>query len=341
MAKAKAKSSSLVMMSDIAALAGVSESTVSRALAGSSLISEKTRQRVVKIAQRHGYAVNPAARSLRRGLSHTIAVMIPLRHAHNQHFSDAFFADMLANLADAVNARGYDLLLHRVSEGEANWVEQPIQSRRADGAIVIGQSLEHKALDQAAVRGVPFVVWGARLPEQHYVSIGTDNFLGGKLATEHLIQRGRKRIAFLGDRRAPEVGERHRGYLKALADSDIRADRKLQLEIPFGADEALRSLSDLVRSGVSLDGVVAASDTIAMSAIRALTESGLKVPADVGVVGFDDVAMASYTLPPLTTIRQEIAPGAVLLVDKLLAILAGEPAQSQQMKPKLVVRAST
>lgn len=328
-------------MADIAAYANVSEGTVSRALAGSPLVAEKTRERIVRIAKKHGYAVNPTARSLRLGQTQTIAVTIPLRHTAGQHVSDPFLADMLAHLADALEAREYDLLLSRVAGRAENWIEAPIRARRADGVIIIGQSLEHRAIEDAARKGVPLVVWGAKMPRQRYVSVGTDNLAGGAMATRHLLERGRKNIAFLGDRRVPEVAQRYSGYTAALEQAGLKPNPGLDLPIPFGAEDALKALGDMVRSGRRIDGVVAASDVIAMSAIRALVEARLKVPDDVSVVGFDDLAIARYTSPPLTTVRQDVVTGARLLVDKLLAIMAGQRPESEQMQPELVARSSS
>jgi DNA-binding LacI/PurR family transcriptional regulator len=201
--------------------------------------------------------------------------------------------------------------------------------------------MEHKAIETAARDGVPLVVWGAKLPRQRYVSIGTDNLAGGDMATRHLLERGRRHIAFLGDRRVPEVAQRFSGYTKALEQAGLKPNPGLNLPIPFGAEDALKALGDMVRSGRRIDGVVAASDVIAMSAIRALVEAGIRVPEDVSVVGFDDLAIARFTSPPLTTIRQDVVTGARLLVDKLLAIMAGQKAETEQMQPELVVRSSS
>lgn len=330
-----------LVMSDIASLAKVSKSTVSRALAGNPLISERTRERIMQLARDHGYAINPVARSLRLGQTRTIAVLIPLRHAPQQHVYDPFFTEMLAHLGDALGARGYDLLLSKVIDTATNWIEEPIRTRRADGAIVIGQSLEHKAMNTAAASGIPFVVWGAKLPRQKYISVGTDNFEGGALATRHLLDRGHRKIAFLGDHRAPEVFERYRGHVAALDASRLKPNPELDLPVPFGAEEALQALLDLFRRNVSIDGIVAASDLIAMSALRALNEAGKRVPEDVAIVGFDDISLAAYTNPPLTTIRQSIAVGATLLVDKLLDILAGKRVDCEQIAPVLVTRSTT
>ena len=330
-----------LLMSDIAAIAKVSKSTVSRALAGSPLISERTRERIIQIAQSRGYAVNPAARSLRMGQTNTIAVLIPLKHAPRQHVYDPFFTEMLTHLGDALGARGYDLLLSKVTDTSANWLEEPIRSRRADGVIVIGQSLEHKYMNAAAASGAPFVVWGAKLPRQRYVSVGTNNWEGGAMATRHLLERGRRRIAFLGDHRAPEVLERYRGYTAALAASRLQPNPDIDLPVPFGAEETLQALHELFRSHIPVDGIVAASDVIAMSALRALDEAGMRAPNDVSVVGFDDITLAAYTTPPLTTVRQDIAKGASLLVEKLLCLLQGDVAETAQMPPNLIVRSTT
>lgn len=338
---AKKPTPSSIIMSDIATLAKVSKSTVSRALAGSPLISEETRTRIIGLARTHGYAVNPVARSLKMGRTQTIAVMIPLRHAPKQHVYDPFFAEMLAHLGDALNAKGYDLLLHRVGDKSEDWLDQPIRSRRADGAIVVGQSLEHKALNMAADRGIPFVVWGALLARQKYICVGTNNFEGGVIATHHLLERNRRHIAFLGDHRAPEVAERYRGYIHALTANGIVPDATLDLSVPFGAEDVFQVLKTLCRSKTHFDGIVAASDVIAMSAIGALSALGRSVPQDVSVIGFDDIRVARYASPPLTTVHQSVGEGAEQLVERLLDLLAGRPAKSTQIAPRLVVRESS
>lgn len=327
-------------MADIARLAGVSESTVSRALAGSKLIAEATRARIQGIASEAGYVVNPVARGLRSRQTRVIAVAIPLVHERDQHLSDPFMMSMLALLADALGDRGYNMLLHKIAVHEDGWVRRLQHWGRADGVILIGQSFEHAAINEAARAGLALAAWGTQLKAQRYPSIGTDNRLGGQLATEHLIAHGRRRIAFLGDERLPEVARRFDGYRAALRAHGVRRDAALHVRSAFAAEDAYRAACALIGNGAAFDAVVAASDVIAMNAIRAIVESGRRVPQDVSVVGFDDILLAQYAQPALTTVRQDIASGAASLVDTVLAAIKGEPTQSLMLEPTLIVRAS-
>lgn len=329
-----------LQMADIAKLAGVSESTVSRALANSPLIAESTRTRIQQLAEEAGYVVNPVARSLRSRQTGVITVAIPLVHEQDQPLSDPFMMTMIALLADALSAHGYHILLAKIASHRDGWVRRLLQPGRCDGVILIGQSLEHAAINEAARAGIPLVAWGAQLPAQRYRTVGTDNRLGGRIATEHLLRHGRRRIAFFGDERLPEVGHRYEGYRSALQDAGLRALPELHVRSHFVAEEAYRSARELIGRGVEFDGLTAASDLIAISAIRALTESGLRVPQDVSVVGFDDVLLAEHSHPPLTTVRQSLAEGARALVDTVIAAIRGEDTTSTLLAPTLVVRAS-
>lgn len=327
-------------MADIARVAGVSESTVSRALADSPLISEKTRKHIQQLAASAGYVVNPVARSLRAGQTQVIAVAIPLVHERTQHLSDPFMMTMLALLADALGDRGYNMLLTKIAEHEDGWVRRLQQQGRADGVILIGQSFEHAAINEAARAGLAVVAWGTQLKAQHYASVGTDNRLGGRMATEHLIAHGRRQIAFLGDERPPEVAHRFEGYKAALREQGLRRQPALHVRSPFDAHEAWLASRALIELGQPFDAIVAASDVIAMSAIRALSEAGRRVPQDVSVVGYDDILLAQYAHPPLTTVRQDFAEGARALVDRVIAAINGQPASSLALQPQLIVRAS-
>ena len=328
-------------MKDMAALAGVSESTVSRALADHPSIAAKTRERIKALARQHGYFVNPVARSLRSRQTRTIAVVIPLFHDVAQHLSDPFFSLILGHLADAASARGYDMLLSKVFDRDQEWVSRAVDQRRADAVIVIGQSLGHDAIDAAARRGTPVVAWGAKINTQSYVSVGSDNRMGGDLAASHLLDAGRRRLAFLGDRRLPEIGQRFEGFVEAHRRRSLAWDPSLVIDSHFEPEEAYRETGPLVQRAPELDGVVAASDLIAISMIRVLREAGRSTPDQVGVVGFDDTPVAAYTHPSLTTIRQDVKRGAEVLVTSVLQIAAGEAVESTELPVALVIRGST
>ncbi len=325
-------------LTDLALAAGLSKSTVSRALAGNPVINAETRARVMALAAEHGFQVNQVARNLRLKRTQAIGVVLPLGHETGQHPSDPFFITMLGHLADALTERGHDLLLSRVIPTDETWLARLIASGRTDGLIIIGQSDQAAVIDRAAAGFLPIVVWGAQLPGAAHCTVGTDNHRGGMLATQHLIAQGRRRLAFHGNPDVPEIGDRFAGFTAACAEAGI-AGRLLPVHLTPSAAYAM--IAEDLATGPVPDGIVAASDTIAMMAIRVAAERRLRVPEDIAVTGYDDVTLAAHTSPPLTTVRQDLARGAALLVELLFRRLAGEAAPSIVLPPTLVVRGST
>lgn len=331
--------SSFGSIADVARAAGVSASTVSRALAGSDKISAKTRDRIGELARAHGFKINRTARALRLQRAQAVGLVLPMGHETGQHLSDPFLNTIIGHVADAVTARGYDLLLSRVIPVDDGWLDRIVDSGRVDGVILIGQSDQTAILDRVATRFAPLVVWGANDSAHRHLTVGSDNRLGGELAARHLIERGRKRLLFLGNPQAPEIGQRREGFLDACRDAGI-GDAARTLATHLTIDETYAGLADHLANHPAPDGIVAASDIMAMGAIRALSERRIRVPEDVAVVGYDDVLLAAHTTPALTTIRQQIVQGAALLVELLFRRMAGEDAQSVVLAPELVIRGS-
>jgi DNA-binding LacI/PurR family transcriptional regulator len=326
---------------DLAKLAGVSAATVSRALAGKEVVSSKTAERIRKLAEEHGFQPSSLARNLRIRRRGAIGVVIPLGHERGQHISDPFFMTLIGHLADELTERGFDLVLSRVIPDRDDWLQKMIDADRVDGFIVIGQSDQSPILDAAARSYLPMVAWGAFVQGQIHCSVGTDNYLGGRLATAHLIERGCRNIAFFGSTRGIELSLRLEGARAAVAEAKgkvqlVETPTHLSAELS-GADIA----AFLDGAAQSPDGVFAASDLIAMTAIQVLAGRGLSVPGDVKVIGYDDLPLASSSVPPLTTIRQDIAAGAAHLVDSLLKRIEGRQTGSVVLNPELVVRSST
>lgn len=328
-------------MADIARLAGVHVSTVSRALAGNPLVESAQREKILKIAQERGYVPNTAAANLRLRRTQTLSVVIPLHHEAGQALTDPFFISMLGHLADEITQRGYGMYLKKVLPPATNWLQELVRSHRADGVIVIGQSTEHAAIESVSKTYHPLVVWGGHLQQQSYCTVGSDNVGGARAAVEHLIQIGRKRILFMGDSNIPEMRLRHDGYRLALAQASRNATADVQIPSHMTADAAYEAMRAYIREGAKFDAVFAATDVIAISAIRALAASGLSVPKDVAVVGFDDIPMSAYTNPPLTTVRQDLQRGAKILVDLVLRRIDGEDTPSATMPAELIVRESS
>ncbi len=327
-------------ITELAELAGVSPGTVSRALSDTGLISAKTRERIKAIALEHDFRPNAMARNLRIQRTGAIGVVIPLGHATGQHISDPFFMTMLGLLADALTERGYDLVLSRVIPSESEWLAKIVDSGRVDGVIVIGQSDQSATLDRVAARYRPLVAWGGHVEGQVHCSVGSDNRLGGELAARHLIAQGCRRIAFFGDPRALEIAQRLDGCRQAMLEAGI-ADDLVVLPAHLVAEAAHPDIADfLSQNSQRPQGIVAASDVIAMSALRALAEFGIAVPDDVRVIGYDDLPIAQHSFPRLTTIGQDLERGAATLIDLLFRRIAGEDCLSVVMQPNLVVRAS-
>lgn len=323
----------------MAKLAGVSTATVSRALADSDLISLPTRQRIQELAREVGFTVNPAARMLRTRQSHTIALVLPLGHEKGQHLSDPFFMAMLAYLADAVSLRGYDLLLKRIEPQHNTWLRKIIDSTRVDGVLVIGQSDQAAVLQEVGSSYQPMIVWGEWAPDQSYVSVGADNVSGGRLAAEHLLSRGRRRLGFLGSTDVPEIAARYQGFSSALP-REVREIHVLA-QAHLTSQDAFTAAQNLFEKHPELDGVFAASDVVAMGVIRAAVASGRTVPEALSVIGFDDVPLAAQSNPPLTTIRQDFEHGSALMCDLLFKRMKNEACASVQLPPELIIRNST
>lgn len=328
-------------MADIARLAGVAVSTVSRALAGSTLVNEKTRARVAELAGSLNYSVNVGAQNLRLKQSNTIAVIVPFDASTGQSLSDPFFLSLIGSLADACTRLGYDMLLSRVDAEHLDRAGQPYLTGRAIGIVLIGQWHHHDQLNELAARRVPLVVWGAHLPQQLYCTVGSDNAEGGRLATEHLFAQGARRVAFLGDPTLPEIAQRYEGYLRAHQAHGIEPAKALCRPVPFIRSAVEADMDALLTSGLALDGIFASSDLVAMTAIAALNRHGRRVPDDVAVVGYDDIALAVHYQPPLTTVRQPIDVAGQALIDALLAQIDGQRTPPVELPTQLVLRGTT
>ena len=322
----------------LAKLAGVSVSTVSRALAGNEAISVATRQRVAMLARDHGFQLNQAARNLRLKRTGAIGVVLPLGHETEQSLSDPFFMSLLGYLADYLTKRSYDLLLSRVIPTDEGWLDAIVDAGRVDGVIIIGQSDQTPVIDAVAARYRNMVVWGAALPGGSQVTVGSDNFTGGRIAASHLLKQGRSRLAFFGNPAVPEFAARLEGFNQVLAEKG--ANQCEVLPVHLTTEASYEAIASFLATRPLPDGIFAASDVIAMSALRALDAVGCRVPQDVSVIGYDDIMLARFTSPPLTTVRQDVADGARLLVDTLFRRMAGEDVGSSVLAPVMILRQS-
>lgn len=329
-----------VTMLELAKIARVDISTVSRALNDSPVVKESTRKRIQRIASEIGYAVNAPASSLRRKSSRAIGMVIPLDPETEQTMSDPFFLEMVGAVSQAAADLDYDLVVTVPRDARQVAERRLLNTGRADGIIVIGQAARADRLNELAAVHTNFVVWGGRISGAKYTTVGSDNAKGGYLATSHLFKRGARRILFLGDPTLPEVKLRYEGFLKAHQEAGASVDRSYTLKMNFSGHSTYDQVLAFIRAGNKFDGIFASSDLLAISAIHALVAEGLSVPGDVKIVGYDNIGQASMMTPPLTTVTQNISEGGKLLVELLLAKLEGEKVKSCFTKTELIVRSS-
>ncbi|HUD30563.1 MAG TPA: LacI family DNA-binding transcriptional regulator [Novosphingobium sp.] len=330
---------------DIAYRAGVSQPTVSRALRGSKSVSAATRARIEAIARELNYSVDKNASSLRSQRSNTIALLFFEEQAPDDSKINPFFLAMLGAITRECANRGLDLLIS-FQKLEDDWHVRYQDSHRADGLILLGYGdykLYEGRLRQLVGQGTHFVRWGSVNEANIGATVGSDNRGAGRMAGEHLIGLGRRRIAFLGqaDEHYPEFADRYRGLCEALEACGIAPDPALQRDVVNLEDMGYAATRRLIDEGVPFDAVFAASDTIAVGAICALAEAGLAVPGEVAVMGFDDLPAASRTNPPLTTIMQDLKRAGEVLVETLAAQIEDREAPSRTLPARLVVRRST
>ena len=271
-----------------------------------------------------------------------VAVILNLIDQTEQSISDPFLLKVVGDLNQALNKKGYELLLSNSFMATDDWANYFITSQRADGLIVVGQGKSAEKIEAVAATNSPLVVWGDPRTERTYPIIGSDNKLGGYLAAEHLIKTGCKHILFLGDPEHAEMSERHKGYRQALTEHGIEIEDRFTVSIDITSSAAYEKISEVIlQHGLYFDGIVAASDMVALGALKALKERYIGIPSDVAIVGFDDIAMAELFHPSLTTIRQNTKQAAEVMVDQLLNQFTGQPAHSQVVDIELIVRKSS
>jgi len=328
---------------DIAHMAGVSQSTVSRALSDSPLVNQETREKVKRIAKELNYKVDKNASNLRRQHSQTLALLLFEDPTSDDSLINPFFISMLGSITKASSAAGYDLLVSFQNLNN-DWHADYADSNKADGIILLGYGsytdYEHK-LYKLEEQGTCFLRWGA--PDQNHpgVSIGCDNFQGGLEITKHLLHVGHRSFAFIGDAgtHAPEFKARFDGLNQALIDVGIEFNPALQQDAISTEEAGFNAASRLLNKHQP-DAIVCASDLIALGAIRAIRTRHLKVPEDIAVVGYDNIQVSEFAATPLTTVSQSTQLAGELLVTNLLKIIKNEAVSDYLMPPELVIRES-
>ncbi|WP_321470606.1 LacI family DNA-binding transcriptional regulator [uncultured Paludibaculum sp.] len=323
---------------DIARLANVSHSTVSRALSGSPLISPETVSRIRQIALESGYRPSAAARSLVTSRTSTIGVVVT-------SIADPFAAEVVLGIEDAANERDYSVLLansNALPERELK-VVHAFEERRVDGIIVTSSRVGAVYAEVLSQARVPIVLLNNQHPSEFMHSVMIDNFAASFAATRHLIDLGHKRIAYIGDRFGCQSDtERCGGYRAALEQAGLPFRPEFLVPGNGGPDGGATAMGSLLALPNLPTAVFCYNDMTAFGAMGAASARGLGIPSDLSIVGFDDLFFAQFSAPPLTTVRQPMRDMGRLAVENLLKLLAGDSAVPNANVPgELIVRHST
>lgn len=320
---------------DVAARSGVSTATVSRVLSGSVPAREETRERVLMAARELDYRPSGVARALKRNETRTLGLLIT-------DITNPFYPQVVRAVEAAAHARGYGIVLADGGDDPARELEHLdlLVERRVDGIVVASSRLTRRHADRLHATAVPVVLVNDSVPGSGLPTVTTAHRRGARLATEHLIALGHRRIGHIG---APSdqaaAGQRRRGVREALRAAGL--DEPVLAVGDGGVAGGAGAVGALVEAGVT--GIVAYNDLTAIGALRALRRAGVDVPGRVSVVGFDDIEMAAWTEPPLTTMRQPTDALGRWAVDRLTDVLggAGPREEGATLEAQLVVREST
>jgi LacI family transcriptional regulator len=327
-----------VTIKDVAREAKVSVATVSRALNGLSSVTDKTRERVEKIAEGMHFMPSNAARSLISRRTQTIGALLPDLHGE-------FFSELIRGIDLAARAHKLHLLLSSI-HGDATELAAAMKSLhgRVDGLLVMSPHADAEFLASNLLRNVPVVLMNSRVKGGGLPSFSVDNYGGALAMMRHLVARGHNRIALIaGPEHNYEAQERLRGYRDAMAQL-VPAAEELILQGDFSEDSGWRTGNQILALAARPSAVFAANDMMAIGCLFALNEAGVQVPQEIALVGYDDIPMARFVSPPLTTVRVRIAELGSMALERLAMGIAHPErvlAAQQTLRCELVLRSSS
>ncbi|MGJ5827759.1 LacI family DNA-binding transcriptional regulator [Streptomyces ossamyceticus] len=335
---ARGRSGRRPTLEEVAARAGVGRGTVSRVINGSPRVSEATRAAVEAAVAELGYVPNTAARALAANRTDAIAMVVP--EPETRFFSEPYFSDILKGVGAQLSDTEMQLLLiFAGSDRERRRLAQYLAAHRVDGVLLVSVHADDPLPDLLSQLEIPAVISGPRSEHETLPSVDSDNYGGGRSAVEHLIERGRARIATITGRLDVYGAQRRiEGYRDALEDAGREVDERLIVPGDFTEEGGRRAMWELLERCPDLDAVFAESDVMAAGARQVLREAGRRLPDDVAMVGYDDSAIARHMDPPLTSVRQPIEEMGRAMIDLLLDEIADRrPAISRGLERRKVV----
>ncbi len=323
---------------EVAKKAGVSPTTVSHVINNSRFVADETRQRVEAAMEELHYRPNALARSLRRGQTHTLGLILPDN-------SNPFFAEIAHSIETAAFEQGYSVILCNTEDDldKEDLYVDVLSNKQVDGMIFVAAGNQTGSLHALLRHKLPVVIVDRDLPEVDVDAVLTDNQQGGYLATQHLIALGHQRIGCIaGPSHLTPSAQRVTGYREALMEAGLAVDDALIVRGDFHPESGCRAARALLDCHDAPTAIFACNDLMAVGVLRTVLELGRRVPDDLMIVGFDDIELASYTTPALTTVAQPKVEMGKQAVQMLIERMADKnrPLQRKVLQPKLIIRGS-
>lgn len=315
----------MATIKDVAKLAGVALSTASYALSGDSRVSSKTRSKVLDAARQLNYRKNGFAMDLKRSRTKTIALILT-------DLSGPYYSELIRSVQEVALTNGYDLIACSSIGGRDSTAVKFLREKRADGAIILAPNIRDEVLVETSGPQFPIVVMDRQLSGDYLLNVLVDGEQGGYTATRYLLENGHKHVAYIsGSSDSYDNHLRYRGYLRALAEAGLEEQSKWRLSGNFVREGGYNATKMLIMQGSLPSAVFYGNDEMAIGGLKAFEECGISVPNDISVIGYDDIQLAEYVNPPLTTIRQPKSEAGSLAAHLLFQALAGESVKQSYM----------
>jgi LacI family transcriptional regulator len=332
-----------VTLKDIAERVGKSIPTVSRALANYPDIAVETREEVKRVAEEMGYVPNITALHLQKQRTDTISLILPA--ANHLRISDPFFSEFLSGVVETTTHSGFSLIL--TSSDEQTELEaylQLIRNSQVDGFIIMRTRREDERIDLLRSQKIPFVAFGHIIGENDCPCVDSDDVVGIQMVVDHLVALGHTRIGFIAEPTLfAKSYNRLQGYLQGLKKHALAYDPTLVAEASFRQPSGKLNTAKLLALADPPTAIIASNDLLALGAMSAVQEHGLQAGRDISITGYDDILLAEYTNPPLTTVHQPAQQLGRQLTELLIKIIRKEPVNERHIihTPSMVIRQST
>jgi LacI family transcriptional regulator len=325
----------MATIKDVAKLSGVAVSTASYALNNSTKVSEETRQKVLAAAKQLNYQKNGLASDLKRTSTNTIALIL-------SDLSGPYYSELIKGVQDVASTNGYDLIACSSIGGAQSTAVKFLREKRVDGVIILAHNIDDETILESSREGFPIVVLDRNVQSEHVVQIEVDNEHGAFMATEHLIEKGSREIAYVsGPYNSHDNELRFKGYRAALLKHGIEYRPKWKVSGGFTREGGYQATKMIIAQKDVPQAIFYANDEMAIGGIQALNEKKISVPDDISIIGFDDIQLSEYVSPPLTTMRQPKYEAGALAVHLIFQVLSKEKVdQNYKLTTELIERKS-